>query len=196
MSTPIEPTAIYPPGQSPAYNYGSWRSTQNPYQQPSEPFQARPPSRIVNAYNRIPNQQRRVRLQGLHVPPILSNRSVVFNMWLIAMILVGFDEWHNLNILPRPARLWNTSLVYGLLMMLGFVDVMVPIANAFAIGFTVVLLYQYFGGDLTPSGGQSATQAAQAALQPVGYSGTATVPAPAVSTGANPTGGAPTLNGA
>jgi hypothetical protein len=74
-------------------------------------------------------------------------------MWIIAMILIGFDEWHNLNVLPRPSRLWDTSLVYGVLVMLGFVDVMVPLANALAIGFTFQLLWQYFQGNITPGGG-------------------------------------------
>lgn len=71
------------------------------------------------------------------------------------MITVSFDEWHNLGILPRPARLWDTSLFYGLLVLLGFVDAMVPIVNAFAIGYTLVLLYQYYQGDLTPGGGST-----------------------------------------
>jgi hypothetical protein len=66
--------------------------------------------------------------------------------WIVAMILVGFDEWKNNGILPRPVRLWDTSLVYGILVLLGFVDVMVPIANALAIGYTIVLLWQYFNG--------------------------------------------------
>lgn len=81
----------------------------------------------------------------------LNNRAIVFNMWIIAMIIVSFDEWHNLGILPRPSRLWNTSLLYGILVMAGFVDVMVPITNILAIGFTVTLLSQYFQGKITPS---------------------------------------------
>ena len=192
MTTPvIQPTAIYPPGYTPPVT-----SNTPPYSPPPKPPLGQ------RTLNRIPAQNPTAslpgKLPGFLRNPILNNRAIVFNTWVIAMITVGFDEWHNLGIMPRPARLWDTSLVYGLLVMLGFVDVMVPIANALAIGFTVMLLWQYFGGNLTPAGGtgQNATQAAQAALQPVGYSGTATVPATATTTGANPTGGAPTLNGA
>lgn len=97
------------------------------------------------------------------------------------MIVIGFDEWHNLNVLPRPARLWDASLVFGVLTLLGIVDVMVPIANALAIGYMFMLIWQYYQGNITP---QTATQQAQATIQPVGYQGLATVP----STSANPTG--------
>jgi hypothetical protein len=62
------------------------------------------------------------------------------------MVLVGFDEWKNNGILPRPVRLWDTSIVYGLLTLMGFIDIMLPIANALAIGYTIVLLWQYYNG--------------------------------------------------
>jgi hypothetical protein len=78
------------------------------------------------------------------VPVFLSNREVIFMAWLIAMILIGFDEWHNHGILPRPQRLWYTSLTYGILALVSGIDAVVPIANAFALGFTLVLLYQYY----------------------------------------------------
>lgn len=80
------------------------------------------------------------------VPVILGNRQVIFFAWIVAMILVGFDEWHNYHLLPRPARFWYTSLTFGLLIMASFADAMVPLANAFAIGFVVVLLWQYYEG--------------------------------------------------
>jgi hypothetical protein len=76
----------------------------------------------------------------------LGNRHTLMYMWLIAMILVGFDEWHNYGILPRPSRLWYTSLTYGLLALASAVDAMVPIANALAIGFTIMLVWQYYNG--------------------------------------------------
>lgn len=81
------------------------------------------------------------------VPRWLGNGSIVAYAWIVAMILVGFDEWKNHGILPRPARLWDTSIVYGLLVLLGFIDVMIPIANALAIGYTIVLLWQYYNGE-------------------------------------------------
>jgi hypothetical protein len=84
---------------------------------------------------------------------------MVFNAWIIAMIIIGFDEWHNLGILPRPARLWDATLVYGVLVMVGFVDVLVPIANAFALGYTFMLLFQYYQGNITPGGTQNVNSA-------------------------------------
>jgi hypothetical protein len=102
--------------------------------------------RTVNA---IPAGARQVDIpKGL--PKALGNRSLIFNAWIVAMIVVGFDEWHNLHIFPRPLRLWYTSLFYGILVMVAMADVMVPIANAFAVGYTITLLYQYYNGGLTP----------------------------------------------
>lgn len=74
--------------------------------------------------------------------------------WVVAMVIIGFDEWHNLHILPRPKRLWNTSLFYGLLTLVSVADIVVPIANAFAVGYTLTLLYQYYNGAITPSTGE------------------------------------------
>lgn len=78
------------------------------------------------------------------VPQWLGNNKIVSYSWLVAMVLVGFDEWKNHGILPRPVRLWDTSIVYGLLALLAFIEPLTPIANALAIGYTVVLLYQFY----------------------------------------------------
>jgi hypothetical protein len=64
--------------------------------------------------------------------------------WLAAMVVIGFDEWHVNGILPRPARLWYTSLVFGVLALASMSDQLVPVANAFAVGFLLVLIYQYY----------------------------------------------------
>lgn len=80
------------------------------------------------------------------LPPMLGNRKVLFYSWIASMILVGFDEWHNYRILPRPSRLWSTSLVYGLLTLGSVVDAVVPLANAFGVGYTIMLLWQYYNG--------------------------------------------------
>lgn len=90
-------------------------------------------------------QQRQVKIPA-GLPPILGNRQIVFYAWIGAMILVGFDEWHNYRLLPRPSRFWYTSLFYGLLTLGSIVDVMVPLVNAFAIGYTIMLLWQYYNG--------------------------------------------------
>lgn len=78
------------------------------------------------------------------LPTFLGNRQLIIAMWIVAMIVIGFDEWHNLGILPRPSRLWYSSVVYGGLAILGIADAMVPIANAFAVGFTIMLIYQFY----------------------------------------------------
>ena len=151
----IEPTAVYsPPRYSPpGYQNGNGQRYYVLNQQPAAPNIAR------RVWNSVPQQQPTATLphqlpQFLKSGP-LNNRAVVFNMWVVAMIIISFDEWHNLNVLPRPARLWDTSLVYGLLVMLGFVDAMVPISNALAIGFTFQLLWQYYQGNITPAASQS-----------------------------------------
>jgi len=78
------------------------------------------------------------------VPVFLGNQKLIVYAWLAAMVTVGFDEWHNNGILPRPARLWDTSIVFGLLALMGFIEPMTPLMNALAIGYVIVLVYQYF----------------------------------------------------
>jgi len=78
------------------------------------------------------------------IPAWLGNERLVGYAWIMSMIIVSFDEWHNNNILPRPARLWYTSLVYGMLALVGMVDVTIPLVNALAIGYTITLLWQYY----------------------------------------------------
>jgi hypothetical protein len=87
------------------------------------------------------------------LPRILGARPIIFYSWLGAIILVAFDDWHNLDIIPRPSRMWYTSLTYGLLCFLAIPDALVPLANALAIGFTIMLLWQYYNssGQFTSS---------------------------------------------
>lgn len=81
------------------------------------------------------------------LPRFLGDNHIVGYSWLASMILIGFDEWRNNGILPRPARLWYTSLIYGVLALVGMVPVMVPLVNAFAIGYTIMLLWQFYNGE-------------------------------------------------
>jgi hypothetical protein len=92
-----------------------------------------------------PPQQVTVRTPR-HVPSVLGNGQLIGYAWLVSMILVGFDEWKNNGILPRPMRLWDTSIVYGLLALLAIIPPLIPLANALAVGYTIVLLWQYFNG--------------------------------------------------
>jgi len=80
------------------------------------------------------------------VPSFLGNREIIFGTWIVAIVLVTWDEWKTNNILPRPLRLWDTSLVYAGLCLLSISDPLVPLANALAIGYTLVLMYQFFTG--------------------------------------------------
>jgi hypothetical protein len=80
------------------------------------------------------------------VPRFLGNNMVVSYAWLGSMILVGVDEWKNNGILARPVRLWTTSLVYGILALAGMIDALIPLVNAFAIGYFIMLLWQFFNG--------------------------------------------------
>ena len=80
------------------------------------------------------------------VPSALGNAKMVGYMWVVAMIVVSFDEWHNHGVLPRPSRLWWTSLTYGILAIVGMVDPLIPLMNALALGYTLMLITQYYQG--------------------------------------------------
>jgi hypothetical protein len=158
----VEPTNVYPPGpypggpqQSQSGQQGRVYVVQQPPDQTGGIF-SRTANRIPARPQTVDNPLSRQMPQFLR--GTLNNRAIVFNMWLISMIIVGFDEWHNLGILPRPARLWDTSLLYGLLVIAGFVDAAVPIANILAIGFTIALATKYFQGGITPNGSTKTTK--------------------------------------
>jgi len=74
----------------------------------------------------------------------LQSPGLIGMSWLAAMIIVSYDEWHRNGILPRPARLWYTSLTFGLLAIAGAIPNVTPLANAFAIGMVIVLLWQLY----------------------------------------------------
>jgi hypothetical protein len=77
-------------------------------------------------------------------PRFLANRRLIVVIWLAAMAAVCVDEWRTYHLLPRPARLWTTTLGYAILGLASAVDVIVPIANLIALGLLLVLLYQLF----------------------------------------------------
>jgi hypothetical protein len=80
------------------------------------------------------------------VPSAFGNAQIIGYAWIASMIIIGFDEWKNNGILPRPMRLWDTSIVFGLLALTALIPPMVPMANALAIGYTIVLLWQFYNG--------------------------------------------------
>lgn len=94
-----------------------------------------------------------------HVPAFLGSRSVIMFSWGVAMVLVSLDEWKTHHILPRPARLWDTSITFLLLAGASTLDVLTPLCSAMAIGLVVALLINYYSGGITPYGGFGAAPA-------------------------------------
>jgi len=74
----------------------------------------------------------------------LGGQNAIVVAWAGAMAIVSVDEWKANHILPRPSRLWWTTLTYALLCVMGAVDALTPLANALAIGYTIMLLWQYY----------------------------------------------------
>lgn len=81
------------------------------------------------------------------VPSWLGNSKIVGYAWITGMIFIGIDEWKNHGILPRPSRFWYSSIVYGVLALGAMIPPLVPILNALAIGYTIMLIWQYFNGE-------------------------------------------------
>jgi hypothetical protein len=82
-----------------------------------------------------------------NVPPFLGNAKIIGYAWFGSMIMIGIDEWKNNGILPRPKRLWGASVVFGGLALVAAVDALVPIACAFAIGYFIMLVWQFYNGE-------------------------------------------------
>lgn len=83
------------------------------------------------------------------VPRFLGNRNILFMAWIIAMVLIGADEWKSHHIFPRPLRLWSATVVYGILFLLSAIDGLVPLVNALAIGFDFALGWEYYNGGIS-----------------------------------------------
>ena len=145
----IEPTAIIPPGGSSGgrnfYNTYNTRYIRNP-----PPYTPQGPdysnSRIYNLMNRAPNGSGSSVTVPSGVPRFLGARPILMFSWIAAMAMVCLDEWHTYHILPRPARLWDTTATFLLLGVASTFDVLVPIINIFAIGLVIQLGYQYYTG--------------------------------------------------
>lgn len=149
----IEPTAVYPPprpvqtGQQKFYQTYNTRNLGggtggNPYQPPGFNYSN---SRTYNMFQRVPGGNAPVTVPK-GVPRFLGNRSVIMLAWLAAMAMVSLDEWHTHGVLPRPARLWYTTLTYALIAATSTLDVLVPVCSALAVGLTIAVAYQYYTG--------------------------------------------------
>lgn len=196
----IEPTRVYQPGEPIRTGRQRIYDTYNTRDVPigGDPAVTNPPppsgagggggtrtQRIYVRFSGLPGGGGRVATpQG--VPKFLGNRSVILLSWVAAMFMVSFDEWHTYHILPRPARLWFTSLTYILLALASTVDDLVPLTTALAIGFTIAVAYNYYQntgqfGQVTGTGQAPGTTTA-------GGRGGASGPGgvPTTNTGANP----------
>lgn len=84
----------------------------------------------------------------------LTSPHLISGAWMAAMAVVSVDEWKQHHILPRPSRLWWTTMTYALLGVLAMSDLMAPLAGALAVGYTIMLIWQYYNGS-----GQFTTEA-------------------------------------
>lgn len=142
----IQPTAVYPPVSGSRYYQGyNTRVIPNvPPPQAASGFNYSN-SRIYRAMQTAPGGAIRVNVPN-GTPRFLGSRTIILLAWAMSMTMVSLDEWHTYHILPRPARLWYTSLTYFLLALVATIDVAVPIVNLFAIGFTLAVALNYYQG--------------------------------------------------
>jgi hypothetical protein len=77
-------------------------------------------------------------------PAFLGSQRTILFAWAIAIAFVCADEWKTYHVLPRPSRLWWTTLVYGILAIMSQVETLIPLVNALALGYSIVLVWQYF----------------------------------------------------
>lgn len=156
----IQPTAVYSPGTSPAaqQNFYQTYNTRTIGGTGGGGGGYTPPpsggggggfnyggSYLYNQFQRMPGGGQRVTVPS-GVPKFLGGRQIILFTWIACMMMVSLDEWHTHHVLPRPARLWYTSLTYGLLALLSLFDSAVPLVNLFAIGFTISVAYDYYNG--------------------------------------------------
>lgn len=137
---------------------------------PSEPISGRPSrlstdtgsgeyrpgirDRVVSGANRLNNMRSAAREADVTLPDwmpkgtgFLKNRTIVLWAWLGSMAVISADEWKTANIFPRPSRLWAATGVFALLAAGSMIDALVPLMNALAIGYFIMLLWEFFGGN-------------------------------------------------
>jgi len=161
----IEPTRVYPPEGSQRF-YQTYNTRTIGGDGTPPPSQGGPSfdysgGRTYNFFQRLPQGAMSVGVPS-GVPRFLGARPIIFYMWMVAIGMVVLDEWHTHHILPRPARLWWTTVAFLLMAGLATIDAMVPLVNAFAIGMVIVLGYQYYSGtgQFGATGAQEAQQQA------------------------------------
>lgn len=128
-----------------------YTSTTEPLPRPTAPTAPAPPSgggRMTRFNGRTASFVAQGAAQHVQVPKgipgIFGNQTVIIMAWMIALAIIFYAEWKEHHILARPKRLWFTSLVYGILCVVGMVEALVPLATALAVGYTIVLGWQFF----------------------------------------------------
>lgn len=148
----IEPSAVYSPSGEVRTGRQRIYETYNTRDVPiggdssvSAPQGGSGGGRAYHVFVGLPGGSSRVQVPK-GVPRFLGARPIILFAWGLAMVMVSLDEWHTHHVLPRPARLWYTSLTYFLLAAAASFDAMVPLATALAIGLTIAVGYQYYTG--------------------------------------------------
>lgn len=143
---------------------------------------------------RLPRTQRFWKSEpSLGAPGWLSDRRIVIASWLTSLVFISLNERNSGYILPRPLRLWSASGLFILLAAAGTIEAVVPLVNALAIGYTVVLAMQYYDntGQFGPNVGGGAGGAAPGS----GKTGGGSNPPPAPSSPPLPFNGTPGFPG-
>lgn len=189
----IEPTAVYPRGAGIQTGRQKFYETYNTRLLADEPMGGGDTGGgggfnyqggfIHRTMSRVPNGSGPQVSVPTGVPKFLGSRAGLLLAWVVAMAMVSLDEWHTNHILPRPARLWYTSLLFFLLAIVSTIDAMVPIVNLFALGMVIVLGMQYYSGTgqfgttgETESGGSPTTAADSATAGALTGAGTGASP--------------------
>lgn len=118
--------------------------------QPSPGFR----DRISGGVSRINTMQSAADRANVSLPDwlprgtgFLAHRTTILWMWVTSMAIISADEWKSNHIFPRPGRLWAATRFFALLAALSMIDMMVPLANALAVGYTIMLLWDFFGSN-------------------------------------------------
>jgi hypothetical protein len=103
-------------------------------------------NRTTSIFVRLPGGGQPAPTPGF-LPKFLGSRSIILFAWAACMAMVSLDEWHTYGILPRPARLWDTSLTFMLIASASTFDPLVPICSIFALGLVIAVAYNYYTGN-------------------------------------------------
>jgi hypothetical protein len=113
-----------------------YSTTDAPRSRP-KPIMDDQPNRPIILFNR-PNKTTPAK------PSFLGSQRTIIFAWIIAVIAITADEWKRYHILPRPSRLWWSALVYGILALVSEVTPVIPLTNALALGYSIMLMWQFF----------------------------------------------------